>query len=58
LIARLAACFATEEPRQSWHKLMDLMTVRYFQLTIVRATNYTERTPRDQREGALWSYRR
>jgi hypothetical protein len=32
LDARLAACFATEEPRQSWHKLMDLMTVRYFQL--------------------------
>jgi hypothetical protein len=32
LDAQLAACFVTDEPRQYWHKLMDLMTVRYYQL--------------------------
>ena len=33
LEARLEALFATDQPTNAWHKIVDLLTVRYMQLT-------------------------
>jgi hypothetical protein len=42
LESKLAAYFASEHPRDCWHRTMDLLTVRYFQL-INRATEKLRR---------------
>jgi hypothetical protein len=50
LESRLSAYFASSEPQETWHKVMDLLTVRYFQV-IGTDTEKLNRLYRDNEKG-------